>query len=39
LVGEPGAVGASAGACGADAMVAVPIISEGVVAEVLALYF
>jgi hypothetical protein len=36
---EPGPVGASAGACGADAMVAVPIISEGVVAEVLALYF
>jgi hypothetical protein len=36
---EPGAVGASAGACGADALVAVPIISEGVVAEVLVLYF
>jgi len=36
---EPRAVGASAGACGAETMVAVPIISEGVVAEVLALYF
>jgi len=36
---EPGVVGVSAGACGAEALVAVPIISEGVVAEVLVLYF
>ena len=36
---EPGSVGASAGVCGANSLVAVPIVSEGVVAEVLALYF
>ena len=35
---EPGAIGASAGACGADALVAIPIVNEGVVAEVLVLY-
>ena len=38
-VAEPGSVGASAGVCGANSLVAVPIVSEGVVAEVLALYF
>jgi hypothetical protein len=36
---EPGPVGASAAACEAGTLVAVPIISEGVVAEVLVLYF
>ena len=36
---EPGPVGVSAGACRADALVALPIVSEGEVVEVLALYF
>jgi hypothetical protein len=36
---EPGAIGASAGACGAEALVAVPIVSDAVVGEVLVLYF
>ena len=36
---EPGPIGASAGGCSADSLVAVPIVSEGEVVEVLALYF
>ena len=36
---EPGSVGASAGVCGANSLVAVPIVSEGTSAETLVLYF
>ena len=36
---EPGAIGASAGQCGASTLVSLPVVAEGVVVETLVLYF
>ena len=36
---EPGSIGSSASAVGLGSLLALPVVSEGKVAEVLALYF